>query len=243
MEQKTYKYIGIVAISGFVTLIVWILSKNILFCVLAFIASAMFSQSGEWMFSDCRLNSRGFFANTGKKGHSSIIDDDVLPLSSPYEENVSYYCFRPGGSSVWWAPFHGMGDIFIVNKNIVENDDGGVICRGDYCIPPFTDLPINWQRKILYKYRQDRTIPFNPKLHRVFFADTCTSSTPDKKKEAVDYAHRFLRQEGIINTLGDQLEDLQSVMASKASLYNKFVHPEEESKKSTKYKLVEVEEK
>lgn len=112
--------------------IVYYLWENILYSIIAFIVIGLFIQSGEWLFDHCKLQTRGFFANTGITGHSSIIDDDVLDLLCTYDKNAKFKCYRPGGSSVYWLPFHGIGDIYIIKDNLVEEADGAVIAKADY---------------------------------------------------------------------------------------------------------------
>ena len=247
MEQKTLKQIGLVVGTIGVGALVYLLSDNLLIAVGVGIGVAIFYESGEWLFSHCKLNSYGFFADVGKKGHSSIIEDDKLRLFSPYDDGVTYMCFRPGGSDLWWAPFHGMGDIYIAKEDLVKEEDGAIIVKGDWSIlDKFEDLPMGWQKRILYKYRQDRTLPFNPRRHRVFYTEAYTPqiNAYDEQRKAMNIKEqeRFLKQEGIITALSQQLESLLTVMASERDFLKRYKPEEPSEEKPVKYKMVRIEE-
>src|SRR4030042_445907 len=101
MNQKRLSQLIFVAVLIGTVAFIYYVTNDILLAGGAGAIMFLFYMSGEWFFAFCQKKTRGFVANIGISGHSSIIDDDILRVPSTYEEDVNYICFRPGGSSVY----------------------------------------------------------------------------------------------------------------------------------------------
>jgi len=252
MEQQTQTnlmkwgfILGITVIVGFFT-------ENIIYGIITFVVTMIMSESAVWCYAFCQLNTRGFFANVGIKGHSSIIEDDVVELWSPYEKDKKFICFRPGGSRVWWMPFHGMGDVYIINSELVTQANGMTIAYGDYfcCLnkkrnPDFSQIPLDWQNKIINSFSQERMFPFKPDKHKVWIAFSRGSSVFQKEKN-ISYSSTIAEQESLITTLRNRVDELQQIINSGIHTSNLMTQGGnnsrgEEHNLNAKYKYVRVE--
>jgi len=238
MQQKNVRFaMGVALIIG-IAGVVYYFTLNWFYAVVTFSVLFFFYINGEWFFAYCREKTLRFVPTVGSRTNSSIIEDDILRLPSTYDPGVNYVCFRPGGSSVAWAPFHGMRDIYILKDELIDREEGAIFAKGDWVVLKFTELPAEWQSLILLKYREDRWSPFDPNRHFIFYADTYTSRDPAEKTKNVFESQRAAKQEELINTYRSQIDSLQAVINSNVDMVKGFksiYDTNEETKQKIKY--------
>lgn len=236
MYASTIKHIFYIALLLLISGVVAWQTENFYLGVLAFAIVGFLLESGDWAYDHVRMNTRAFFAPLGKQGHSSIIEEDIIELRSLYETDVTYLCFRPGGSSVYWLPLHGMDDIYIIRSDLIDQQPGAVLAIGDYYVPAFTDLPVQWQKQIYETFHEGRTMKFSPKTHKIFYAETRTAKDgilAEKDKEGVNYGERFLRLEAVITSLKQKLEDQLTINMSLLNI-DREIHGTKEKSENRK---------
>jgi len=210
--------------------------ENIGWGILTFIGGGFMYLSGDAFIYQCRMWSTCFFANIGKKGHSSIIEADMFNLQSPYKGEPEYKIMMTGGSSVPILPFHGFGPLFICPDAYVKrNFHGGVLALANWTRIKFDSLPETWQNNLVTRLEH-----FNPSTTDIYFADTSPINKKMNGDEYINLSAVKTQQEGIINALTNQNNDLRTALQSMTSITKEIRSLNDQDQQPKKYKMVQV---
>jgi len=238
MKLKTLRHLGASIALVVASIIVTYITENLFFGVITFVGGGFLYLSGDAFIYQCRMLSTGFFANIGRKGHSSIIEADMFDIQSPYKGEPLYKVMMTGGSSVPILPFHGFGPVFICPKEYVKKDfHGAIFAIADWFKVEFNHLPSLYKGALV-----NRLEHFNPNTTDIYFADTSPNNAKMKSDVFVNLAMRCAKQEEIIEDLDQRNEKLQTALQSLSSVAKDIRSLEERTEQPKKYKMVRVEE-
>lgn len=238
MRIKAMRHLGALIALVIASVFVAYMFNNIGWGVFAFFAGGFLYLSGDAFIYQCRMLSTGFFANIGKKGHSSIIEADMFDLQAPYKGEPVYKFMMAGGSSVPILPFHGFGPLFICPKAYVKHDfHGAILAIADWTKVRFDCLPETWQNNIITRLEH-----FNPKSTDIYFAETSKINEKMKGDVYINLSATKLQQEAIINSLTQQNSDLRTALQEMSSITREIKTLNDPSEQPKRYKMVKVEE-
>ena len=212
--------------------------QNVLFGAAAFFIGGFMYMSGDAFIYQCRMMTTGFFANIGRRGHSSLIEADEFDWQPPYTGMPLYKVMCVGGSSVPILPFHGFGPVFVCPKGWVKKDIHGVVLAlADWTKTDFDCLPEALQKNLI-----DRLEHFNPRTTPIYYADSSAylSKNGLSAEVKINYAMRATEQEKIINDLKQEKKDMMTSMGGMANLMKTIQDIDRDRDEKPQYKLVPV---
>ena len=214
MNLKTLRHIGAAIGLAIASVFVTFYFENIAFGIIAFVGGGFMYLSGDAFIYQCRMWSTCFFANIGKKGHSSIIEADMFNMPSPQEDEPEYKIMMAGGSSVPILPFHGFGPVFICPNAYVKRDfHGAVLAIADWRRVGFDNLDTTYQDALTSRLEH-----FNQNTTDIYFSDTTEFNEKMKSSTYIDLSKRSERLQSSVNTLQTENEDLRKEIMSNMNM-------------------------